>query len=87
MSKKIKIKNNSKILEAVYETMSGFHSCGIITDAEFKVYQEGCLEPESVKIHGDILDCINKKYGSNRKKLETLINDLLRKELKLTQPV
>jgi hypothetical protein len=84
---KPKIKNNSKILEAVYDTMSGFHSCGIITDAEFKVYQDGCLESEPVKIHGDILDYINKKYGSNRKKLEVLINDLLRKELNLTQTV
>lgn len=87
MSKKIKIKNNSKILEAVYDTMSGFHSCGIITDAEFKVYQEGCLESEPVKIHGDILDFIHKNYGSNRKKLETLINDIVRKELNLSQPV
>ncbi len=87
MTKKIKIKNNSKILEGIYETMSDFHASGLITDTCMNEFREGCLEPEPVKIHGDILDCINKKYGSNRKILEVLINDLLRKELKLTQPV
>ncbi len=87
MTKKIKIKNNSKILEAIYETMSDFHASGLITDTCMNEFREGCLEPEPVKIHGDILDFINKNYGSNRKKLETLINDMLRKELKLTQTI
>ena len=87
MKTKTKIKNNSKVLEAVYDTMSGFHSIGIINDVEMNEFREGCLEPASVKIHGDILDCVNQKYGLSSKKLETLINDLLRKELKLTQPV
>lgn len=82
-----KFKNNSKILEAVYDTMSGFHSIGIIIDEEMNEFKEGCLESEPVKIHGDILDFIHKNYGSNRKKLEMLINDLLRKELKLTPTV
>lgn len=83
---KIKIKNNSKILEAVYETMSGFHASGLITDTCMNEFKEGCLEPEPVKIDYDIFDYLNKKCGSNREKLEVLINDLLRKELKLTQP-
>jgi DNA-binding transcriptional regulator YiaG len=87
MKTKTKIKNNSKVLEAVYDTMSGFHSIGIINDEQMNEFREGCLEPEPVKIHGDILDFINKNYGSNRKKLEALINDIVRKELKLTQTV
>ncbi len=82
-----KFKNNSRIFEAVYETACDLHSIGAINNEQMNEYKDACLKPKSVKIHGDILDCVNKKYGSNREKLEVLINDLLRKELKLTQPV
>jgi putative transcriptional regulator len=82
-----KFKNNSKILEAVYETACDLHSVGAINDERMSEYNGACLKPEPVKIHGDILDFIHKNYGSNRKKLETLINDIVRKELKLTQTV
>ena len=87
MSKKFKTKNNSKILAAVYETMSDFHASGLISDSELQGYKELCLEPEPIKIDYDVFECINQKYGSNREKLQVLINDLLRKQLNISQPV
>jgi DNA-binding transcriptional regulator YiaG len=83
----MKTKKKSLILEAVYETASDLYACGLINEEKMQEYKELCLEPEPIKIDYDVFECINQKYGSNREKLQVLINDLLRKQLNISQPV
>jgi DNA-binding transcriptional regulator YiaG len=83
----MKTKKKSLILEAVYETASDLYACGLINEERMQEYKELCLEPEPIKIDYDVFECINQKYGSNREKLQVLINDLLRKQLNISQPV
>jgi hypothetical protein len=71
----------------VYETASDLYACGLINEEKMQEYKELCLEPEPIKIDYDVFECINQKYGSNREKLQVLINDLLRKQLNISQPV
>ena len=43
-------KYQSEILEVIHQDAEGLHRLGIISDAEMKEYDEGCLvqEPKSV---------------------------------------
>ena len=43
-----KVQKNSAILEAIYETASDLHSCGLLTDQRMHKYQTLCLKPISV---------------------------------------
>lgn len=87
MSKKFKTKNNSKILAAVYETMSDFHASGLISDSELQKYKEGCLEPEPIQIDYDVFEYLNKKCDFDTEKMRVLINDWLRKDIEIARSV
>lgn len=78
---------NSPILNAIYETARGMHNCGAFSDEQMKKYEELAPKPSPINLDGDVFNYFNKKCGSNREKLQILINDLLRKELQNTQPV
>lgn len=80
-----KFKKNSVIFEAVYETARDLHACGVISDERMKEYENDCLETLPVHLDDDVFECINKKYGSNREKVQVLINDLLRKEFEIAR--
>lgn len=82
-----RIKNKSKILEAVYETMNDFHSIGIIDDERMDGYKESCLEPLVVTLDEDVFDYLNKKCDCNAEKLHVLINDWLRKDIEIAQSI
>ena len=82
-----KFKKNSLIFEAVYETARDLHASGVISDERMKEYENDCLEPLPVNLDYDVFECINQKYGSNREKLQVLINDLLRKQLNISQTI
>jgi len=84
---KTKIKNKSKILEAVYETMNDFHASGIIDDEKMQQYKEMCLEPEPIKLDQDILDYLNQKCNFDSEKMSALINDWLRKDIEIARSV
>jgi hypothetical protein len=73
----------SPILEAIYETACDLHGCGAFTDEQMKKYEELAPKPKPIKIDYDVFDYLNKKCDSNREKLQTLINDLLRKEFEI----
>ena len=77
----------SPILDAIYETACDFHSCGAFTDEQMKKYEELAPKSAPFDLDYDVFECINQKYGSNREKLQVLINDLLRKQLNISQPV
>lgn len=76
-----KIKKKSRILEAVYETASDLHACGLLNDERMNEYKELCLEPVTLYLEKDISDYLNKKCGFNAERLHDFINDLLRKNL------
>jgi hypothetical protein len=52
-----------------------------------KKYDELAPKPKPVKIDYDVFDYLDKKCGSNREKLQVLINDLLRKEYQITRAI
>ena len=76
-----KTKKKSRILEAVYETASDLHACGLLNDEQMNKYKELCLEPVTLYLEKDISDYLNKKRGFNAERLHDFINDLLRKNL------
>lgn len=82
-----KFKKNSVILEAVYEIAGDLYACGVISDERMKEYENDCLETLPVSFDYDVFECINQKYGSNREKVQVLINDLLRKEFQIARSV
>ncbi len=81
-----KFKNNSMILEAIHETMSGFHASGVIDDERMNEFNDGCLEPEQL-LDKDVFDYLNKKCDSNPEKMRVLINDWLRKDIEIARSV
>ena len=60
-----KIKKKSRILEAVYETASDLHACGLLNNERMIEYKELCLEPVTLYLEKDMLDSLNKKCGFN----------------------
>lgn len=81
-----KIKKKSRILEAVYETASDLHACGLLNDERMNEYKEMCLEPVTLYLEKDVIDYLNKKCGFNAEKLHNFINELLRKNLDEIEP-
>jgi DNA-binding transcriptional regulator YiaG len=79
-------KNNSIILEAVHETMSGFHAAGVIDDERMNEFNEWCLEPERL-LDKDVFDYLNQKCDFNPEKMRVLINDWLRKDIEIARSV
>jgi NAD(P)H-hydrate repair Nnr-like enzyme with NAD(P)H-hydrate dehydratase domain len=84
---KTKAKNKSKILEAVYETMTDFHSAGVIDDERMNAFKEMCLEPQPIILDADVLDYLNQKCDFNPEKIRVLINDWLRKDIEIARSV
>ena len=82
-----KFKNNSPIFEAAYETASDLHSIGLMTDARMNEFKESCLESSPVDLDADVFDYFNKKCDFNAEKLRVVINDLLRKDIEITEIV
>ena len=81
-----KIKNNSVILDAVHETMSGFHASGVIDDERMNEFNQWCLEPEQL-LDKDVLDYLNQKCNFDAEKMRILINDWLRKDIEIARSV
>jgi hypothetical protein len=84
---KTKAKNKSKILEAVYETMTDFHSAGVIDDERMKEFNALCLEPQPIILDEDIYDFLNQKCDFDAEKMRVLINDWLRKDIEIARSV
>jgi DNA-binding transcriptional regulator YiaG len=84
---KTKTKNKSKILEAVYETMTDFHAAGVIDDERMNEFKEICLEPQPIILDDDVLAYLNKKCDFNPEKMRVLINDWLRKDIEIARSV
>jgi hypothetical protein len=42
-----KVKNNSRLLDAIYETANDFHNCGVFNQEQMQKYNELCLSPVS----------------------------------------
>lgn len=84
---KNKAKNDSKILESVYETMADFHDSGVIDSERMSEFDAMCLEPQSIILDKDVLAYLNKKCDFNAEKLQVLINDWLRKDIEIARSV
>jgi len=84
---KTKAKNDSKILESVYETMTDFHTAGVIDNERMNEFTEMCLEPQPIVLDDDVLAYLNKKCDFNTEKLQVLINDWLRKDIEIARSV
>ncbi len=85
MSKKIK--QTSRILEAVYETASDLHACGVLNDEKMRQYEEIYASPVPIYLDQDVLDHLNKKVNFDSENLRILINDLLRKDIEIAKSV
>jgi putative transcriptional regulator len=83
----MKTKKNSKILEAVYETASDLHACGLLDDEKMKQYNALCLEPVTLYLEPDIVEYLNQKCDFNPQRMQLLINDLLRKNIEIARCV
>lgn len=81
-----KFKNDSIILEAVHETMSGFYAAGVIDDERMNEFNGWCLEPEQL-LDKDVFDYLNQKCDFNPEKMRVLINDWLRKDIEIARSV
>ena len=83
----MKTKKNSKILEAVYETATDLHSCGLLDDEKMKQYNALCLEPVTLYLEPDIAEYLNQKCDFNQQRVQLLINNLLRKDIEIARCV
>lgn len=83
----MKTKKNSKILEAVYETATDLHSCGLLDDEKMKQYNALCLEPVTLYLEPDIVEYLNQKCDFNQQRMQLLINNLLRKDIEIARCV
>jgi len=77
-----KTQKNSRILEAVYETACDLHACGLLDEEQMKQYNTLCLEPITLYLERDIVEYLKQKCDSDPEKLQVLINELLRKDLR-----
>ena len=82
-----KFKENSLIFEAVYETASDLHACGVINDERMREYENDCLETVPVNLDKDVLDYLNQKCNFDAEKMRILINDWLRKDIEIARSV
>ena len=83
----MKTKKNSKILEAVYETATDLHACGLLDDEKMKQYNALCLEPVTIYLEPDIVEYLNQKCDFNQQRMQLLINNLLRKDIEIARCV
>ena len=82
-----KIKKTSRILEAVYETASDLHACGVLTDEKMRKYEEINSLSVPIYLDPDVLDYLNKKVNFDSENLRILINNLLRKDIEIAKSV
>lgn len=76
-----KNKKKSRILDAVYETATDLHACGLLSDERMNEYKELCLEPVTLYLEKDVMNYLNKQCEFNSERLHRFINDLVRKNL------
>jgi putative transcriptional regulator len=81
----MKMKKNSRILEAVYETARDLHACGLLTEERMKLYNELCLEPVTLYLEHDVAQYLNEICQADPEKLSVFVNDLLRKNIETEQ--
>ncbi len=87
-------RKNSSLLEAVYETANDFHSSGAFTEQQMKKYDALCLSSGSIEVvktpiylDSDIIEYLNEKCLHKQESLQSLVNDLLRKDIEIAKRV
>jgi hypothetical protein len=90
----MKHKKNSRLLEAIYETANDFHNSGAFNQEQMQKYDALCLSPvlvETTKIpiylDNDVIEYFNEKCLTKQESLQSLVNDLLRKDIEIAKRV
>jgi hypothetical protein len=90
----MKHKKNSRLLEAIYETANDFHNSGAFNQEHMQKYDALCLSPvpvETAKIpiylDNDVIEYLNEKCLTKQESLQSLVNDLLRKDIEIAKRV
>lgn len=90
----MKHKKNSRLLIAIYETANDFHNSGAFNQEQMQKYDALCLSPvpiEAAKIpiylDNDVIEYLNEKCLTKQESLQSLVNDLLRKDIEIAKRV
>jgi hypothetical protein len=88
-----KIKNSSRLLEAIYETANDLHNSGVFNQEQMQKYNQLCLSPAPIAskipiyLDNDVIEYLNEKCLTKQESLQTLVNDLLRKDIEIAKRV
>jgi hypothetical protein len=90
----MKHKKNSRLLEAIHETANDFHNSGAFNEEHMQKYDALCLSPVSIEtskipiyLDDDVIEYLNEKCLTKQESLQSLVNDLLRKDIEIAKRV
>lgn len=90
----VKPKKTSRLLEAIHETANDFHDSGAFNQEQMQKYDALCLSPVSIEtsktpiyLDNDIIEYLNEKGLVKQESLQSLVNDLLRKDIEIAKRV
>jgi hypothetical protein len=90
----MKHKKTNRLLEAIHETAHDFHNSGAFNQEQMRKYDALCLSPvpvETAKIpiylDNDVIEYFNEKCLTKQESLQSLVNDLLRKDIEIAKRV
>ncbi len=90
----VKHKKTSRLLEAIHETANDFHDSGAFNQEQIQKYDALCLSPVSIEaaktpiyLDNDIIEYLNEKGLVKQESLQSLVNDLLRKDIEIAKRV